>query len=73
MSFSQSLNIGLLLYIEVDAAYWIIDDLPKNYGLFEQVTHPKEKKEVTTGKQRLDRFVFGEYAVFERASGLILI
>jgi hypothetical protein len=47
-------------YAEVEAAYWIIDDLPKNYGLFEQVTHPKEKKEVTTGKQRLDRFVFGE-------------
>lgn len=48
-----------------DAQFWILDVLPMNYALFEQVTHPKPEKpgavaKPSANKIRLDRFVFGE-------------
>ncbi|KAK4046092.1 hypothetical protein OIV83_006372 [Microbotryomycetes sp. JL201] len=46
------------LYDEHVAPYWILEDLPRDYGLFEQVTHPKAERS-STGKIRLDRFIFG--------------
>ncbi|KAM0787831.1 hypothetical protein ACM66B_003885 [Microbotryomycetes sp. NB124-2] len=46
------------LYDEHAAPYWILEDLPHDYALFEQVTHPKAERS-STGKIRLDRFIFG--------------
>ncbi|GAA5820555.1 hypothetical protein JCM3770_003855 [Rhodotorula araucariae] len=51
----------------VDEAHqhWILDELPTGYGLFQQVTHPKETPAGPQGgggnksKLRLDRFIFG--------------
>lgn len=48
-----------------DATIWILNQLPMNYALFEQVTHPKPEKpgaapKANAPKKRLDRFVFGE-------------
>ncbi|BGP40028.1 hypothetical protein JCM10449v2_003986 [Rhodotorula kratochvilovae] len=44
--------------------HWILDELPTGYGLFQQVTHPKETPAGPQGggsksKLRLDRFIFG--------------
>ncbi|GAA5998978.1 uncharacterized protein JCM10292_003229 [Rhodotorula paludigena] len=41
--------------------HWILDTLPTGYGLFQQVTHPKEPASRTEGKSRvrLDRFIYG--------------
>ncbi|KAL8276672.1 hypothetical protein RQP46_010940 [Phenoliferia psychrophenolica] len=41
--------------------YWILEDLPAGYGLFEQITHPKldVPKRGGPGLLRRDRFIFG--------------
>lgn len=55
------------LLAEHSAPHWILEMLPMNYALFEQVTHPKAEKPGAVnpkpaGKLRLDRFIFGEGA-----------
>ncbi|GAA5930096.1 hypothetical protein JCM3775_004514 [Rhodotorula graminis] len=44
--------------------HWILDELPTGYGLFQQITHPKDAPAGPSGgagksKLRLDRFIFG--------------
>lgn len=53
----------------VQNQFWIIENLPTGYGLFQQTTHPKpdslavRESGGTKGKLRYDRFIFGTSAL----------
>ncbi|SCV74397.1 BQ2448_6829 [Microbotryum intermedium] len=64
-------SVSKLLYLNAahGATHWILGNLPRQYGLFEQITHPKDvsksggppptQAQQKNNKLRLDRFVFG--------------